>query len=124
MSTDCTDVCEIIIDELRRLGLIVDDDEDHTSMIEQLNKCKLVKQEDDKFLITIDVKQFIQDNFSEKDGYIPTTDNEVEQFKEQLEEDLSDWIKGEFSMFTPEASAAEYERCIKSWKIENQREIK
>ncbi len=40
---DCTDVCEIIIQELARLGFKVSDDEDHTEMIEQLAQCKLVR---------------------------------------------------------------------------------
>ncbi len=40
---DCTDICEIIIQELTRLGFKVSDDEDHTEMIEQLAQCKLVR---------------------------------------------------------------------------------
>ncbi len=45
MSTpDCTDVCEIIIDQLKALGFNVSQDEDHTSMIEQLALCKLVRE--------------------------------------------------------------------------------
>lgn len=45
MSTPgCTDVCEIIIGQLRALGFNVNDDEDHTSMIEQLALCKLVRE--------------------------------------------------------------------------------
>lgn len=45
MSTpDCTDICEIIIDQLRAIGFNVSQDEDHTSMIEQLALCKLVRE--------------------------------------------------------------------------------
>ncbi len=39
----CTDICEIIIQELTSLGFKVSDDEDHTEMIEQLAQCKLVR---------------------------------------------------------------------------------
>lgn len=40
---DCTDICDIIIQQLTDLGFKVSDDEDHTEMIEQLAQCKLVR---------------------------------------------------------------------------------
>lgn len=41
---DCTDICDIIIQQLTDLGFKVSDDEDHTEMIEQLARCKLVRE--------------------------------------------------------------------------------
>lgn len=44
---DCSDVCEIIHDRLKDLGFNIDpDDEDHTDVIEALNKTVLIRDED------------------------------------------------------------------------------
>lgn len=40
---DCTDVCETIMSALAQLGFHIDEDEDHTDILNALAKCKLVK---------------------------------------------------------------------------------
>lgn len=47
---DCTDVCEIIIKELRRLGYKVSD-EDHTDIIDKLSECHLERDSRGPFII-------------------------------------------------------------------------
>ena len=43
----CSDVCEILHDRLKDLGFNIDpDDEDHTDVIEALNKTVLIRDED------------------------------------------------------------------------------
>jgi ketol-acid reductoisomerase len=93
---DCIDVCEIIIDELKRLGFEINDDEDHANIIDYLNRCRLVKDAD-KYTFEIDLKQFIEDNFAEE--LIEPTDEQIEQFKHYLEADLSNWISKNWRSF-------------------------
>lgn len=101
-SPDCTDVCEIIISQLKALGFKISNNEDHTDVINALNKCSLIKDigGDSKHIIEIDVEQFMQDNF---EGEIPKNKKMTEQcakeFKEHLEESLSAWITDEWSIY-------------------------
>ena len=49
MQPGCSDVCEIVHERLIGLGFNIDNDnEDHTDMIEALEKIKFVKVEKDK----------------------------------------------------------------------------
>lgn len=43
--TDCTDVCEIVIERLKNLGFTIVDEEDHTDVIDALGHVKFVKKE-------------------------------------------------------------------------------
>ena len=49
MRPGCSDVCEIVHEKLIELGFKIDNNnEDHTDMIEALEKIKFVKVEEDK----------------------------------------------------------------------------
>jgi len=98
----CIDVCEKIIERLRALGYRVGNFDDHEDILKALGECKLVKDKDDnnRLIIQIDVKQFIKDNFEDE---LPEDEQLIEQkaqeFMQTLEEVLSDWIKSEWSGF-------------------------
>lgn len=48
MQPSCSDVCEIVHKRLNELGFKIDEiDEDHTDMIEALEKVRFVKVEED-----------------------------------------------------------------------------
>jgi len=98
----CTDVCEIIIDGLKSLGFKIGDDEDHTDIMEALEKCHLVKNalSEDQTVIAIDVEQFMRDNM---EWEVPAGDKQARQlakeFQTHLEEGLSAWITDEWEAF-------------------------
>ena len=68
-----------------------------------------IEPEPPSSVITIDVKQFIEDNLVDDIRDMPT-DSEIEQFKEQMEDQLHIFITKEWGMFTPEPCAAEMAR--------------
>ena len=80
-----------------------------------LQECQVIGEQPPSNIITIDVKQFIQDHFVGESEAVTAgivaesepTDNEMEQFKDQLEDRLSDWISKEWDNFTPEPSSRE-----------------
>ncbi len=104
---DCTSVCEIIISWLKSLGFKINDDPDHTDVIDALSHCNLIKDQtcEDSTVIMIDVLQFMQDNL---EWALPSGSKEkvelANMFKEHLEEGLTAWIEDEFESFKDKGS--------------------
>lgn len=122
--SNCSDVCEMIIPSLVRLGFSISDGSDHADVLEALSQCKLVKNEDScpEFLgaqeteiklsepifsvnypVTFEdkgLRDFLQENFEAYFQNIVLTDEELDQFKRHLEASLSDWISENWRDFT------------------------
>ncbi len=99
--SNCSDVCEMIIPSLVRLGFSISDGSDHADVLEALAQCKLVKKEDScpvysqDYPVTFEdkgLRDFLQENFEAYFKSIVLTDDELDLFKRHLEASLSDWI--------------------------------
>lgn len=45
MATSCNDVCDVVIEQLEKLGYTFDDTEDHDQILDALVQCKFQRQE-------------------------------------------------------------------------------
>ena len=68
MSISCSDVCEVVVAELLRLGFPIDtEDESHEDIWEALNQVKIVRQKPEPLFVKVEISGGVAD-VSHKDA--------------------------------------------------------